>query len=209
MRNISHSSCLITNLKFMRLTKKDFENAAAHLGVEVAVVKAVQEVETEGRGGFLAPGKPTILFEGHIFWKELKKKGMEPEKYVPGNENILYPKWVRTHYEGGIKEYERLEKAKLIHEEAALASASWGMFRIMGFNYAVCKESCVKNFVNAMCESEYRQLMLFVAFVEKNGWVKYLKNKDWRGFASRYNGPGYEQNGYDQKLEMAYNKYKN
>ena len=58
----------------------------------------------------MAPGRPIILFEGHIFWRELKKRGLDPEKYVAGNENILYSSWRREHYYGGIREYERLDK---------------------------------------------------------------------------------------------------
>ena len=53
------------------LTENDFQRVADWLGVEMAVVKAVQTVETGGRGGFVAPGRPAILFEGHIFWREL------------------------------------------------------------------------------------------------------------------------------------------
>ena len=75
------------------LTENDFQRVADLLGIEVAVVKAVQAVETGGHGGFVAPGRPMILFEGHIFWRELKKRGLDPERYVAGNENILYPKW--------------------------------------------------------------------------------------------------------------------
>nr|WP_284697361.1 hypothetical protein [Bacteroides fragilis] len=38
------------------LTENDFQRVADWLGVEVAVVKAVQTVETGGRGGFVALG---------------------------------------------------------------------------------------------------------------------------------------------------------
>ena len=47
-------------------------------------------------------------------------------------------KWTKSHYEGGMGEYERLKKALAIHEKAAACSASWGLFQIMGFNYAAC-----------------------------------------------------------------------
>ena len=126
--------------------------------MSVAVVKAVQAVETGGHGGFVAPGRPMILFEGHIFWRELKKRGLDPERYVAGNENILYPKWEKGHYYGGMKEYERLEKAREIHKEAADASTSWGMFQVMGFNYAMCGYGSVEEMVKDMCVGEDKQL---------------------------------------------------
>ena len=37
------------------LTENDFQRVADLLGIEVAVVKAVQAVETGGHGGFVAP----------------------------------------------------------------------------------------------------------------------------------------------------------
>lgn len=188
------------------LTEQDFRLVATSLNVEVATLKAVQQVETAGRGGFFVPGKPALLFEGHIFWAQLKKRGISPEEYVVGNETILYPKWTKAHYFGGIKEYTRLEKARVIHPEAADASASWGMFQLMGFNHRACGYSSVTAFVDAMCTSEAKQLEAFASFIQSSGLVPYLQNKDWASFAKRYNGPGYAENKYDVKLEAAYRK---
>lgn len=111
------------------LSEEEFSLVAKLLDVETAALKAVQEVETGRRGDFFAPGKPAILFEGHIFWSQLKKQGIDPSLIVKGNEDILYPKWEKGHYKGGLREYERLEKARAIHREAADASASWGSFK--------------------------------------------------------------------------------
>ena len=77
------------SLASLRLTESDFKHAAELLGVEVAAIKAVLEVETGNKGGFLAVGKPTILFEGHIFWSQLKNRGIDPAKHQKGNEDIL------------------------------------------------------------------------------------------------------------------------
>ncbi|MBR5594140.1 MAG: N-acetylmuramidase family protein [Bacteroidaceae bacterium] len=192
----------------LQLTEEDFQRCATTLDVEVATVKAVQEVETGGRGGFFEIDKPAILFEGHIFWNELKKRGKNPEDYTTYNEDILYPKWSKEHYKGGIKEYERLERAIAIDEEAAISSASWGLFQIMGFNYATCKCDSVQQFVALMKENEGKQLDLFTAFIQSNRLDTYLRNKDWAGFAKRYNGPAYAENQYDKKLEKAYHKHK-
>lgn len=190
-----------------RLTDKDFEIVARLLDCETAALKAVQEVETGGKGGFFAPGKPAILFEGHIFWGQLKKKGLNPESHLPGNENILYPRWEKGHYKGGIAEYDRLEQARKIDRDAANASASWGMFQVMGFNYAACNESSVESFVNAMAESELKQLILSARFIKHAGMLPALQTKNWAEFARRYNGPAYAQNFYDSKLAQAYRKH--
>lgn len=190
-----------------KLTEEDFALVAKLLDVEVAALKAVQKVETGGRGGFFAPGKPAILFEGHIFWSQLKKKGIDPQKYVAGNEHILYPKWEKGHYKGGVGEYDRLEQARKIDKEAADASASWGMFQIMGFNYAACGESNVQGFVRSMMESECKQLILSGRFIKQAGMLSALQSKNWAEFAKKYNGPAYAQNKYDEKLAEAYKQY--
>lgn len=79
-------------------------------------------METDGRGGFFVPGKSAILFEKHIFGNQLKKRGLNLEDYVNGNETILYPKWSRQYYKGGIREYECLEQARKINRKTADAS---------------------------------------------------------------------------------------
>lgn len=201
--NLEHSDLI------QHLGNEDFIQVSRMLSCELAALKAVQQVETGGRGGFFAPGKPAILFEGHIFWSQLKKRGLNPADYVTGNETVLYPKWSRQYYKGGIGEYDRLEQARKINREAADASASWGMFQIMGFNYAACGEESVESFVQSMRESEYKQLLLFASFIKKNPpMLRALQCGDWAEFAKRYNGPAYAQNGYDVKLEAAYRKFK-
>lgn len=191
------------------LDESDFQMAADILGVEVAVIKAIQKVESSGKA-FLAPGKPQILFEGHVFWSQLKKAGFNPSDIVKKNpelKTVLYSKWTKEYYKGGIKEYERLDLAKSIDISSALASASWGLFQIMGMNYSVCGYDSVEAFVDAMCDSAYKQLEAFCSFCKGNNLVKYMVNKNWTGFAKKYNGSGYAQNKYDEKLAKAYLKY--
>lgn len=198
----------------MKLTEKDFELTARLLDVEPAALKAVKSVESGKYGGFFEPGRneepkrrPIILFEGHIFWSQLKQRGINPELHVKGNEDILYPKWSKAHYVGGVKEYERLYKARKINREAADASASWGMFQIMGFNHELCGEKSVAGFVDMMHKSELHQLLLSARFIKSAGMLPALQQKNWAEFARRYNGPKYAENKYDTKLKNAYEAF--
>jgi len=193
-------------LKSLFLSEKDLLTVAEDLGVELAVIKAVNEVESSGQG-FLG-NKPKILFEGHVFWRRLKEHGLDPNKFVAGNENILYSRWTREHYFGGAREHERLDKAKKIHENAALESASWGLFQIMGYHWKSLGYKSVKDFVRLMNKSEGEHIKAFGRFIVAHNLSKYLKSRDWANFARRYNGPGYKTNKYDEKLARAYNKYK-
>lgn len=189
----------------MALSSSDIRNAAEQIGVEPCAVKAVVDVESGG-DGFLPDGRVKILFEGHVFWKELQKRGINPELLkMP---NIVYPKWDKSQYKGGAQEHERLNAAALVNKGAALCSASWGLFQIMGFNHRLCGFSSVQDFVDAQKESEANQLNSFCQFMKNEGLVLFLKGLDFAGFARRYNGPGYAQNQYDVKMRKAYERCK-
>ena len=108
-----------------------------------------------------------------------------------------------------MKEYDRLERARKINRNAADASASWGMFQIMGFNHKACGEKTVSGFVEAMCRSEIDQLLLSARFINGNKvMLDALQKKNWAAFAKAYNGPAYAQNQYDVKMANAYKKCK-
>lgn len=179
-----------------RLTEADFQRAAHQLGVSVNVIKAVTEVEARGRG-FDARGEPVILFERHIFSRETGGKYDKTHKDIsakaPGG------------YGPSSYQHTRLQQAVKLDRTAALRSASWGMFQIMGFNHEPAGHTTLQSFINAMYRSEGDQLDAFVAFVRAGrGMVTALRAKDWAGFASRYNGPAYRRNAYDEKMATAY-----
>jgi hypothetical protein len=185
------------------LSEDDLRKAAKELDVEVAVIKAVRDVEAKGTG--FKDEWPVILFERHIFWRRLKKHGKNPSMLKSGNEDILSAR--RGAYVGGIREHQRLDRAKKIHMNAALESASWGMFQIMGFHWERLGYSSVRQFVKQMHRSEGDQLVAFVRFIKSEKLTSFLKKKDWAGFARRYNGKAYRENKYDTKLAKAYDRF--
>lgn len=190
------------------LTEQDYTQASKLLQCDIPSIKAVISVETSGKGFISNTNKPTILFEGHIFYKQLKQRGKNPEDYKIGNEDIIYSKWTKQYYKQGLDEYKRLERAKKIDIVAAYSSASYGLGQIMGFNYKLCGYDSVENFVEAMCVSEGNQLIAFCNFVKNNTKMwNALKRRDWATFACAYNGPEYVKNNYDVKLKKAYQKY--
>lgn len=191
-----------------RLCDQDFADMAQRLGVEEASLRAVVEVECSSRGGFLSDGRPRILFEGHIFWKQLLARGINPEPLAAAHPDILYPRWTRIHYKGGKGEWERFERAAAISPEAAVESASWGLFQIMGFHWRSCGCASPSDFRRRMESSEREQMALALKFLEKTGIVRWLKTKDWCTFALRYNGSAYKANRYDERLAAAYRKFK-
>lgn len=189
------------------LSRRDLEAAATELAVPVATVRAVYKVESGGAGFWGL--KPRILFEGHVFWRRLQAGGRDPVALRRGFEDVLYPKWDRTKYVGGPGEYGRLERAKQLDARAALESASWGLFQIMGYHAPRLEYASVEQFVEAMFTREYAHLDAFGRFIRRNVFqgqplLYWLQHRKWAKFAEGYNGSGYKQNRYDAKLQAAY-----
>lgn len=180
------------------LTEQDFERAALELLCDVPAIKAVAEVES-AQNGFLPDGRPVILFERHKFHQFTKGA------YYLTHPSICNPE--RGGYIGKAGEWDRYDQAQGLDANAAALSTSWGKFQIMGFNYEACRFSTVGEFVNAMCESEGRQLDAFVNFIKSRGLDDDLRERNWATFARVYNGPKYRENQYDDKMAAAYQKY--
>lgn len=182
------------------LRDRDYEKAARDLGCDVAAVRAVAQVESAG-GGFLADGRPKILFERHIF--HARTAG----RHGPSHPDVSCPQ--RGGYLGGVREYDRLHEALALDRKAALESASWGKFQVMGFNFASAGHSNVEAFIKAMVSGEPAQLAGFVAFIKAKRLDDELVRRDWAGFARGYNGSDYARNAYDRKMADAYALFAN
>jgi hypothetical protein len=170
--------------------------AAQRLGVDTASVKAIISVESP-KGAFLPSGEPPVLFERHKFSKHTQ--GRYDAKYP----DISNPQW--GGYGKASEQHKRLQKAAALDREAALKSASFGAFQILGENYAQAGFKTVQDFVNAMYESEEAQLGAFVEFIRSDArLLTALRRKDWNSFARYYNGPAYATHGYHTRLADAY-----
>lgn len=180
------------------LSDRDYEEAAKALEVEVEVIKAVSAVESRGKP-FDEQGRPTILFERHYFSRLTKRRFDES---VPDISNSKGGGYGKTAAQMG-----RLEKAWRLAAEESLMSASWGRFQIMGANFKKAGFSSVQEMVIALSKSERAHLDAFIQFVGSDKVLKKaLREKNWAEFARRYNGPKYQENKYDLKLEQEYTK---
>ena len=181
------------------LTESDYANAARQLGCSVPAIKAVAEVESAG-AGFLPTGEVKILFEAHIFDR------LTGGKYRREHPNISSRTWNRALYGGTGKQHARLAEAVALDRDAALQSASYGRFQVMGFNWKVCGYPSLQAFINDVMGSESGQLRAFVGYVKGRGLADELQRADWAGFAYGYNGAAYAQNKYDTKMAAAYRR---
>lgn len=207
------------------LTPADFTKAAQRLQCTVAQIRAVDEVESgggwftdmradilaaDGPGGFIdGPNLPKILFEAH--WFDHYTGG----KYRGTHPNISSASWNRRLYVGGQGEYARLANAMKLDRVAALKSASWGRYQIMGFNHSKAGFTTVDAFVEAMKLNEREHLEAFVNFVLNSpglaGKLRKISNMhaDCIPFALEYNGPGQAQSdpAYNIRIARAHKKW--
>lgn len=190
------------------LTLADFELAAATLRVPVAAIRAFAEVESRG-AGFLPDDRPVILFERHVFRRQLLANKVAPG--IVANLAKTRPDLCNEKaggYGASSKEWQRLDDAVQINRQSALESASWGAFQVMGFNWKRCGYASVQDFVNAMFKSSAAHLDSFVRYIQSDAnLLKALRAQDWAMCARLYNGPNYLINKYDTKLAEAFARY--
>lgn len=187
------------------LTDADIARAAATLNVDIAAMRAVIEVECAGQG-FLADGRPAILYEAHVFHRQTK--GAHASAHDRSGVRLSSPTWDRRLYgAAGRHQWHRLEDAAALDWDAAHKACSWGLGQILGTNHASAGHPRIADFVEAMKESAGKQLDAMVSFLRSNRLDSPLRRHDWAAFARGYNGPGYAVNKYDTKLAAAYRRW--
>lgn len=175
--------------------------AAERLRVPVSYILAVTLIESRGDGMAKVRGtnRPKILFEAHLFRKFTGARYDATHAHL----SSPYPQSRQYYSSDQTKEHGRFSEAFELNGEAAMKSASWGAFQIMGFNYALCGFDTVGAFVDAMRTGHAAHLGAFCSYLEKAGLVGFLRVADWAKFARGYNGPDYMSNRYDEKMRAA------
>ena len=185
------------------LTEKDFQEVARQLGVEVAAIKAVVDIEAgQSHQGFASPGKPLINFDLTMFRRFATRRGVNLSRYSKSHAVVFSAsKGSQT------RAHRRLDAAMSINPHAAIEGTFWGMFQIGGFNWKKCGASSLEDFVARMSSSERAQLDMFADFIINAGLLKPLREKNWEEFARGYNGPGYARRNYHTRMAQAYARH--
>jgi hypothetical protein len=174
------------------LTQQGLDNLCKQLNVPLTALWAVLAVETSGCG-FLADRRPQILFERHWFSKLTNGR-------FDANHSDISNRTTGGYGTRGAAQYDRLARAIKLDRKAALQSTSWGLGQVMGFNAETVGFKNVEEMVKACVESEDGQMRAMCGFITSAKLNKQLREKDWAGFALRYNGTEFQKNKYDEKL---------
>ncbi|MGN7785385.1 N-acetylmuramidase domain-containing protein [Niabella sp. 22666] len=179
------------------LTDLDLSKAAAVLSCEIAIIKTIIDLEGS-REGFLSTYEPLLWFHKDVFSR--RTQGAY-DRVAP---DISHPE--PGEFGPSSIQHERLHKAAWLNRNAALMSASWGKFQLMGYNYALAGYFSLQDFVSAMYKSEGEHLLAFVQYLKNLSLDEDLRNKNWEAFAFKYKSPE-DRNAYIHKLKEAYQSY--
>jgi peptidoglycan hydrolase-like protein with peptidoglycan-binding domain len=137
------------------LSEATYVDMAARLQCETSAIEAIVETEVAIRGPFDAQGRPTILYERHKFHKHTGGRYDAAHPDLSSPKNSIYGKYS--------EQYSKLERAMKLNSSAALQSASWGAFQILGENHVQAGHPTVDSFVAAMKSGILGQTEAFVA----------------------------------------------
>lgn len=194
-----------------RLDDVDIPRIGSEIGVGEDELHAFMDAETSG-SGFDSQGRPKMLFEPHVFYRNLK--GSKRDQAV--KEGLAYPTQGEAPYPRD--SYPRLLKAMAIDTTAAMKSASWGLGQILGENHVAAGYATVQDMIRAFMDDEEVHLDAVVKFLVANkidddlralaALTRSTTPDDCRPIARVYNGSGYAKGQYHVKLARAHNKWR-
>lgn len=188
--------------KAKRLDDVDLPRLGALIGVGEDEIHAVLDVESRG-SGFDNQGRPKMLFEPHLFYRNLTTL-IDRARAV--HEGLAYPTWRPGNYPSD--SYPRLEAAMRIDETAALKSASWGLGQVLGENHKAVGYATPQEMVADLLDDEENHLKQMIKFIQANHLDAALRSHNWSAFARGYNGPQYAVHNYHGRLAAAYSRWK-
>jgi hypothetical protein len=166
------------------LTEQDYRSAAAILGVEIDTFKNVAEAAIGG-AAFDAQGRPAMHFESHHFQRYTR--GRFDNSHPAVSNPVSHSRDDRE--TSPSSEYDKLQEAYDLNTVAALKSAAWGRFQVLGSSHRAVGCATVNEFVLAMVQSEAAHLNAFVSVIQSNdALLEALRANDRAGFAMRYKG---------------------
>ena len=186
---------------------KAARTVAADAGIDEAGFLAVVEIESGGKPLEDDGRTPRLLFERHVFFRELKAR--TPGKLAAAiAAGLAIPKWSRsTQYKDQGTSTGRLAllgQARAIDTECANRACSWGLGQTMGFLAEELGYPSATAMVEQMTAGGVgAQLHMMAQEITRKRLAPRLAAGDWAGFAAAYNGPGYKANAYDTRLASA------
>lgn len=183
------------------LDEFDIPRMAHRINVSEDHFRAFFEVEAAGRA-FDRQGRPVMLFEPHVFYRNLS--GTKREQAVAAG--LAYAKWKPGAYPKD--SYPRLQEAMKIDTVAALKACSIGLSQVLVENHSSVGYETPWLMWQAFMDDEEEHVEAMLRFIVVNGIDDDLRAERWETVARIYNGPRYAENGYHIKMARAFAKHK-
>lgn len=162
-----------------------FARIAGRLGAEPAMVKAFAE-EATLRRPFDADGRPVLGFDPGVF-----------DHLVAGR--------VSSAWGAEAGRPERLKAMRQVADQPMLKACAWGRFQLMGFDFQRAGHRTLRDFVLAMCHSEWEHLRAFESFIRTDKTLHAaVVGKDFKLMARRWCGPSRSNRFSAERIEAAY-----
>jgi hypothetical protein len=198
---------LITNHQALALTDADYERAAAELGHGVTLrhMKASKKVEAP-RGAFDDHGRPSILYERHVFSRNTHPKGRFNDSHP---ELSALKGYGAGGYGSFGAQYGKLAAAYALEPEAAFEACSWGAFQVLGENATALGYETARAMAVELAVSEAAHLDSYVRFIKVNGLAEELGQcrpgdpDSCIPFVDGYNGHGFRAFNYHVHFAQA------
>lgn len=182
------------------VTSSEVVAAAQALSVQESLIWALYHVANEGPA--FVDGLPVLVFEPHRFSRSTGGAfdDTHPALSAPEWHPALYP-------DDPAQRWQQLLDAVALDVDAAFMSASFGAFRLLGENYALCGSVDPFGFALDQAQSEGAQLDAFVRLIEAKGLTAALRRGDWATFAKGLNGTAFRLDDLAGRLARAHERY--
>ena len=185
--------------------------------IETACAVAVLCVESSGKGFEPAnQDRMIIRFENHKFWRYWGKHdpGRFRQHFTYRSDKVwLGHRWRKspdaawqTFHGSQRAEWEVLDFARAIDNEAALMSISMGAPQIMGFNYQRIGYQSAQEMFDAFRRDEAVHIHGLFDFMSST-MLQQLRQRDFTGFAGLYNGSGQKET-YGRRIQAHYHAFR-
>lgn len=172
--------------------------ASRLLKVPPEPLQAIANVES-GRRYYNEHGKLVIRFEVHIFWQLWGQANQaDYRKRFDGNDSWQgaddkyksdHDGW-RSIHESQHTEHDAYRIAGKLNPDAADKSISMGAFQIMGFNASRIGYDNAGQMYRSFSAAPLNQVIGFCLFLQTHGLIDKIRQEDFLGFATIYNGSG-------------------
>lgn len=185
------------------LTNENFKWIADEIGCEPEMVIAVSKVECK-REPFDGDGFPAILFEKHVFYRNLEPQSLAVE-YARKYPDICGRRgYGRGRYGSYDEQRIRFSKAFKLNNQAAMEGCSWGPFQELGENWEGLGFKNVGEMIDTMKNGLYGASVVFIKSIKMRNLNSPMKKRQYALIARRYNGAGYAEFNYDGQIEDQY-----